>query len=191
MCSPDSRPSNPRCYGAGRALYGLSRASKLSATRRSRFGYRPGPGPFRGPMVKYDITPCSPWSRLTDWRACGPPRAILNSDQTLREKIPSVETCFVRPCGDPVYAATGVPATRVTHQCACLSQPDSRPSNPRCYGAGRSKIRLPRASKLGASRRSRFRIRPGPGPYRGPRVKYGIPPYSPGSRPSEWHVLDG
>ena len=38
-------------------------------------------------------------------------------NQTLK-KIPSVNTCVVRPRGGPIYAATGVPTTRVTHPCA-------------------------------------------------------------------------
>ena len=76
---------------------------------------RPGPG--RGLEVAHDIPPHSPWYRQAVWHENGAPGAILVSTKHL-ETIPSVDTCFVRPRGGPIYPATGVPTTRVTHQCA-------------------------------------------------------------------------
>ena len=55
--------------------------------------------------------------RRSDVFACNSPSNIGSTNSTV-EKIPSVDTCFVRPRGGPIYAATGVPTTRVTHQCA-------------------------------------------------------------------------
>ena len=92
----------------------LSQKGSGNAKVASRKPARDRPGPSL--EVAHDIPPHSPGYRQAVWHDWGAPGAIFSTQHL--EKIPSVDTCVVRPRGGPIYAATGVPTTRVTHPCA-------------------------------------------------------------------------